>query len=83
MRKGFGGKQIVSVYTNKGVSGTGTLTIQGANSGFTNGQQIMEVLRCEGKTADGNGNLVVSYSQGLPSVLYPTAALAGSGICGK
>jgi alpha-amylase len=82
MRKGFGGKQIVSVYTNKGVSGTGTLTIQASNSGFTAGQQLTEVITCSAKTADGNGNLVITYSGGLPSVLYPTAALAGSGICG-
>ncbi|CZT18071.1 related to alpha-amylase A precursor [Ramularia collo-cygni] len=83
MRKGFGGKQIVSVYTNKGANGSGTLTIQASNSGFTANQQVTEIITCSAKTADGNGNLVVSYSQGLPSVLYPTAALAGSGICGK
>lgn len=83
MRKGFGGKQIVSVYTNKGVQGTGILTVPASGSGFTANQQLTEVITCQQKTADGSGNVVISYSGGLPSVLYPTAGLAGSGICGK
>ncbi|KAF2167197.1 glycoside hydrolase family 13 protein [Zasmidium cellare ATCC 36951] len=83
MRKGYDGKQVVGVYSNSGSSGaTRTITVSSAKSGFTAGQKITEGLRCQALTADSKGNLGVVISGGSPSVLYPTAGLAGSGICG-
>lgn len=83
MRKGYAGKQIVSVYSNSGSNGgSRSITINASNSGFTAGQNITEVLRCEALTADSRGNLGVNIPTGRPSILYPTAGLQGSGICG-
>ncbi|KXT01114.1 hypothetical protein AC578_10882 [Pseudocercospora eumusae] len=83
MRKGYAGRQMVFVCSNRG-SGAGsvTMTLGATNSGFTAGQRITEVLRCSTLTADSRGNLGVRIQSGLPSVLYPTDALVGSGICG-
>ncbi|KAF2166522.1 glycoside hydrolase family 13 protein [Zasmidium cellare ATCC 36951] len=83
MRKGYAGKQIVSVYSNSGSNGgTRTITINSGNSGFTAGEKVTEVLRCEALTADSRGNVGVSIPTGRPGILYPTAGLRGSGICG-
>lgn len=74
----------MSVYNNKGDSGTGTLVVRAAaGSGFRAGERIVEIVTCGVRTADGNGDVVVSYSGGLPAVLYPMEALVGSGICGR
>lgn len=83
MRKGYDGKQIIGVYSNSGSNGAmRTITVASTKSGFTAGQKITEGLRCQALTADSKGNLGVVISGGSASVLYPTAGLAGSGICG-
>lgn len=84
MRKGPAGNQIISAYTNRGASGaSATITIAAANSGFTANQAVTEVLACVDGAADGQGNYGATFTGGKALVLYPTAALAGSGICGK
>lgn len=83
MRKGYVGRQLVFLCSNRGSNGaTVTITVGATNSGFTPQQSVMEVLSCKKYTTDSRGNLGVQIPNGLPSVLYPTAALNGSGICG-
>lgn len=83
MRKGNVGLQIVGVYSNVGSSGSTTVTLEAANTGFTAGQALTDVLSCTAFTADSSGDLSVSISAGVPRVFYPTAALNGSSICGE
>lgn len=82
MRKGTTGKQIVTVLSNAG-SGGSSYTLTLGNTGFTAGQQVMEILTCKILTADSSGNLAVPMSAGLPRVYTPVSVLAGSGICGQ
>ena len=83
VRKGFDGNQIVGVFSNKGAGGNSyTLNVPAADTGFTAGEQVVEILGCTTITADGSGNVAVPMAQGLPRVLYPLAKVTGSGICG-
>lgn len=81
MRKGFAGKQIVTVLTNSG-SGAGSSTLSLPNTGYANGANLVEILTCADVTVDGNGNVPVPMNGGLPRVLYPKGELSGSGVCG-
>ena len=83
MRKGFDGNQIVGVFSNKGAGGNSyTLNLAGSATGFTAGEQAVEVLACSTVTVDGSGNLAVGMAGGLPRVFYPMSKVQGSGICG-
>ena len=67
MRKGFDGNQIIAVLSNLGSSGaTSTLSLE--NTGFTAGEQIVEVLACQDVTVDGSGNVPVSMGGGAAKV---------------
>ncbi|KAI0490164.1 alpha-amylase [Xylaria cf. heliscus] len=81
LRKGFGGTQIVSVHTNIGANGASYgLSLTSDYTGFTANQALTEVMSCTSYTTDGSGTL--SFSQGPETkVFYPSAKLAGSGIC--
>ena len=80
MRKGFAGNQVIGVFSNKGSDGASySLTL--GNTGYTEGEKVIEMLTCAVLTVDGNGNLVVGMSGGLPRIYYPAAQLMGSGIC--
>ena len=80
MRKGFDGNQVIGAFTNRGANGASyTLTL--SETGYTVGEKIVEMLTCAISTIDGNGNLSVPMSGGLPRIYYPTAQLTGSGIC--
>ncbi|KAH7039737.1 alpha-amylase [Microdochium trichocladiopsis] len=82
LRKGQAGAQVVGVFSNMGNTGTAyTVTLQGADTGFTSGQKVVEVMGCGVITADGAGSVAVQVTAG-PRVLYPHARLVGSGICG-
>lgn len=83
MRKGFTGNQVVSVYTNAGSSGSVTVTLDSGVTGFIAGQALVDVMSCTSLTADSNGDLSVSLSQGLPRVIYPESALSGSSFCSE
>ncbi|KAF3768930.1 glycoside hydrolase family 13 /Carbohydrate-binding module family 20 [Cryphonectria parasitica EP155] len=83
MRKGNAGKQIVGVYSNVGSSGSTTITLEAANTGFTAGQALIDVMSCTAFTADSSGDLSVSISEGVPRIFYPTAALSGCSLCGE
>ncbi len=66
-RKGFDGNQIIAVFTNKGASGNSyTLTL--GNTGYTSGENVVEILTCTAVTVDYSGNLPVPMDQGLPKV---------------
>ncbi|THW64366.1 alpha-amylase [Aureobasidium pullulans] len=82
MRKGNTGSQVIGVFTNKGSSGSSSFALTSSASGFTAGQSITDVLSCTSYTTDSNGNLNIAIGAGLPRVLYPTAKLTGSGLCG-
>ena len=81
MRKGNTGKQIVGVFNNWGPDYSGTVTVSSAASGFTDNLQVMEVLSCTSMSADSRGNLGLTITSGQAQVLYPSASLAGSGVC--
>lgn len=83
MRKGWDGSQVVGVFTNKGASGSGSLTLTSSMTGFTAGQAVVDVMSCTSFTTDSSGSLAVTISGGLPRVFYPSAKLSGSGICGS
>ncbi|PSS09146.1 glycoside hydrolase family 13 protein [Amorphotheca resinae ATCC 22711] len=84
MRKGSDGSQVIAVFTNLGAGGsTYTLTLPASDTGFGDGEDVLEILTCEGVTTDGSGNLAVQMGEGLPRVFYPKAQLEGSGICGN
>ncbi|KAK4991794.1 hypothetical protein LTR50_001611 [Elasticomyces elasticus] len=81
MRKGYAGKQIITVLSNKGANGA-AYTLQLGNTGFTSGMKVVDVLTCATVTADAGGKIAVPMANGLPRVYYPAASLSGSGICG-
>jgi alpha-amylase len=82
MRKGDTGSQIISVFTNLGASGGSyTLTLTSAETGFTAGEALVEIMGCTAYTADSSGNLAVAMASGLPRIFYPKALLTGSGVC--
>lgn len=83
MRKGAAGTQVVGVYSNVGASGSTTVTLTAANTGFTAGQALTDVMSCTALTADSSGAVSVSISGGVPMVLYPTAALSGASLCSE
>ncbi|WPH01671.1 Hypothetical protein R9X50_00452200 [Acrodontium crateriforme] len=77
MRKGH----MVTVLTNQGAQGANyTQSIPG---GFDANSQVTDMLTCNSVQADANGNINVPMGLGLPRVYYPTARLAGSGMCGS
>lgn len=83
MRKGNTGHQIVGVFSNVGASGSTTVTLSGANTGFTAGLAVMDVMSCTAFTAGTSGDLSVSIVGGVPRVFYPTAALSGADLCSE
>ena len=83
MRKGFDGHQVISAFSNVGSGGSASFTLDSDDTGFTANEALVEVMSCASVTADGSGNVAVSISAGVPWVLYPKAALSGSGICSQ
>ncbi|KAK8018381.1 alpha-amylase [Apiospora marii] len=81
MRKG----DVIGVFSNLGSNGnTYQINISGGNSGYSGGEQVVQVLGgdCNVITADGSGGLNVNVGRD-PVVLYPASALEGSGLCGR
>lgn len=82
MRKGNTGNQIISVFSNRGASGSSyTLTLTASQTGFTASEPLIEVMGCTAYTTDSSGNLAVAMASGLPRVFFAKAQLTGSGIC--
>lgn len=82
IRKGFDGRQVISVFSNRGSSG-GSYTLNLKSHGYPNGYEVLDVLSCTMATVDTSGTLPVPMAQGLPRVYFPTAQLTGSKICGR
>lgn len=83
VRKGSKGTQVISVFNNRGSSGSGSASLKSSDTAFTSGQSITELLTCKTSTTDSSGNLAITISNGLPLMFYPTASLSGSGLCGS
>lgn len=81
LRKGNDGKQIISVFTNKGNSSS-SWTLNLSNTGWSAGTTVYEILTCNQLTVSGDGTLAVPMEGGLPRIYFATAAASGSGICG-
>lgn len=81
MRKGKVGKQMVSLFTNRGAGGEEVMTLLSADTGFTANLDVIEVLNCIDAKTDGKGNLGIGIDDGQPLVFFPAANLKGSGIC--
>ncbi|KAL2007729.1 hypothetical protein VTN00DRAFT_7711 [Thermoascus crustaceus] len=78
IRKG----SVTTVLSNLGSSGS-SYTLSLGGTGYSSGQELMEIYSCTTVTADSSGNIAVPMGSGLPKAFYPTANLGGSGICGK
>lgn len=82
LRKGYDGKQIMSIFTNKG-SASSAWTLNLSNTGWSAGTSVFDVLTCDRLAVSDNGSLSVPMQEGLPRVLFSTSAVGGSGICGS
>ena len=81
MRKGFGGTQVLGIFTNSGSSSSPSITLSGLDTGFGPNQAVTDVMSCSSLIADSDGGMTVTLAGGISRVLYPTHALLGSGIC--
>ncbi|RPA99053.1 family 13 alpha amylase in complex with acarbose [Choiromyces venosus 120613-1] len=80
-RKSYDNAAIIIVLNNMGSNGcANTFTL--ANTRYSQGATIYDVLSCTSVTAGSGGTVHVSTTAGLPKVFYPAAMLSGSGICG-
>jgi alpha-amylase len=80
LRKGFDGNQIIILLNNNGAdSRTYEITLSG--TGFSERENITEVIGCKTMTAGREGDLAVGIEKGAPQVFYPTASLEGTSIC--
>ncbi|KAK4615785.1 Alpha-amylase A type-3 [Fulvia fulva] len=76
------GAGLLSIFSNLGASADSkSVTIKGGSTGFAANTQFTDLLSCKVFTTDGNGDLAVTISSGLPRTLYRTSALAGSDPC--
>lgn len=82
LRKGFDGKQIISVFTNKGNS-SASWTLSLGNTGWSAGTTVYEILTCNQVTVSGDGTLAVPMEEGVPRIYFSMQAASGSGICGS
>ncbi|KLJ06930.1 alpha-amylase A type-3 [Blastomyces silverae] len=81
MRKGFDGKQIITVLSNLG-SGGASYTLQLGGTGYPAGMRVTDIYTCTTAVVSSNGEVSVSMAAGEPRILYLSERLAGSGICG-
>ncbi|KAF2475422.1 alpha-amylase [Lindgomyces ingoldianus] len=83
LRKGFDGKQVISIITNLGSSAPSTtLTLSGTSHGLPSGTVVVDILSCAQVTVSSDGSLAVPMQAGVPRVYFPVAAAVGHGICG-
>ncbi|EGE86564.1 alpha-amylase A type-3 [Blastomyces dermatitidis ER-3] len=81
MRKGFDGKQIITVLSNLG-SGGASYTLQLGGTGYPAGMRVTDIYTCTTAVVGSNGQVPVSMAAGEPRILYPSERLVESGICG-
>jgi hypothetical protein len=70
--------KLLTVLSNKGSSGNSYT--QAIRSFYTSGSSVTELLSCTTLTSDGDSNINVPMSGGMPRVYYPTADIGT--LCG-
>ncbi|EDN03717.1 alpha-amylase A precursor [Histoplasma mississippiense (nom. inval.)] len=70
MRKGFDGKQIITVLSNLG-SGGASYTLQLGGTGYPAGMRVTDIYTCTSSVVASNGQLPVPMGAGEPRILYP------------
>lgn len=70
--------KLLTVLSNKGSSGDSYT--QAIRSFYTSGSSVTELLSCTTLTSDGDSNINVPMSGGMPRVYYPTADIGT--LCG-
>jgi alpha-amylase len=79
-RKGAEGRQVVSVLSTAGEQmGEYTLDLPTA---YTPGSPVTDVVACRNYTVNDYGQLTLAMGGGVPKVLFPSAKLNGSRLCG-
>lgn len=79
-RKGAEGRQIVSVLPSGGEQ-TGEYQMD-LPTAFTTGTLVTDVVQCRNYTVNQYGQLTLQMGGGLPHVLFPSAKMNGSSLCG-
>ena len=77
MRKGSDGSQVITVLSNKGSSGN-SYTLSLGGTGYTAGQELMEIFTCSKVTVGTDGTVPVAMGGGQPRVFYPVDKIQGS-----
>ncbi|KAF1951570.1 alpha-amylase [Byssothecium circinans] len=80
LRKGHNGKQIISVFTNKGNS-SASWTLNLSGTGWESGTEVVEVLTCTRATVDAKGSFEVPMEGGVPRIYFAVSAVGDGGIC--
>ncbi|KAJ5221488.1 uncharacterized protein N7469_010375 [Penicillium citrinum] len=80
MRKGYKGKQTITILSNKGSNGDG-YDFNLPNTGYDAGTKLTEIITCSSITVADDGKVPVSMNKGQPRILYPSSELEGSSLC--
>ena len=79
-RKGLEGRQVVSVLSTGGEQ-TGEYTLD-LPTAYTPGSLVTDVVACSNYTVNDYGQLTLAMGGGVPKVLFPSAKMNGSALCG-
>ena len=80
MRKGYDGRQVVTVLNNDGENGaTRTLSLSNGQTGYNSSMEVTDIISCTNSTVDGDGVLEITVEKGLPNVFFPASLLAEQG----
>jgi alpha-amylase len=76
MRKGYDGRQVITVLNNDGEDGASrVLLLSNEKTGYNASMVVTDVVSCTNSTVDGNGTLEVVIANGLPHVYYPASLI--------
>jgi alpha-amylase len=79
-RKGFEGRQIVSLFTSGGEK-TAEYDLD-LPTAFTTGTLVTDVVSCTNYTVNQYGQLTIKMGGGMPRVFFPGTKMNGSALCG-
>ena len=83
LRKGFDGSQSVTLVTNQGGNGAKyTIGLGSDQTGWSQGDEVYELLGCGGVTIGNNGTFFVTVQGGVGQIWVEKSLAIGSGICG-
>ena len=81
MRKGYDGRQVITVLNNDGENGGSRgLSLSNEQTGYNASMVVTDIVSCTNTTVDSNGTFEVVIMNGLPKVFYP-ATLVDSTSC--